>query len=420
MREFLKRQLKIILRALAVRTIKKYGPGIVAVTGTVGKTSTKEAIYVVLRQLRKVRASSGNFNNEIGLPLTILGNWQKVDGLFFWPKVFFHAVKNIFFKNEYPEVLVLEYAADRPGDIRYLLEIARPQIAVVTAIGDIPVHVEFYSGPDAIAREKGRIIEALPSNGFAVLNFDDEAVMKMEERTRAHTITFGFGKDAEVTISNFENRSEDLPLGGSRPAGISFKLEHSGSFVPIRLNGIFGRAQAYAIAAAASVGLAFGLHLVRIAEAIQYYEPPSSRMKLLPGIKGTFIIDDTYNASPMSMHAAIDTIRDLKAKRKVAVLGDMLELGKYSIEAHEAIGRLCTDVFDILVTVGLHANFFADAAIKNGFDRSRVLSFDTADQAKLEVQGLLEKGDLVLVKGSRAIALDKIVREIQLLSSSSG
>ena len=415
MRTFLRNKLKGILKVLAIKTIKKYQPGIVAITGTVGKTSTKDAIYTILRNVREVRASQGNFNNEIGLPLTILGDYKEVKGLFFWFKVITQAIKNLIVKADYPEILILEYAADRPGDIRYLLDIARPQMSLVTTIGAIPVHVEFYSGPEAIAREKSRIIEALPSAGFGILNFDDESVMNMREKTRAHIITFGFGKGAEVRITNFENKSETLHTGGHKPLGIAFKLEHAGDFVPIRLTGAFGKAQAYAVAAATSIGLAFGLSLVKIAEAIQYYQPPAQRMKLVPGIKGTYIIDDSYNAAPLSMHAALDTVKDLKAKRKVGVLGDMLELGEFTNAAHEAVGQLCNGSLDILVTVGLRAKFIAEAAAQAGFDKNNIFSFDTAEQAKLEVQGLLEKGDLVLIKGSRGIQLDRVVQEIQLI-----
>lgn len=407
--------LKKILRWLARKTIAKYRPGIIAVTGSVGKTSTKDAVYAVLRHVRHVRASSGNFNNELGVPLTILGDWREIKGPLFWLKVILTGIKNLIFKVKYPEVLILEYAADRPGDIRYLLEIAKPQIAVVTAVGEIPVHVEFYSGPEAVAREKSRIVEALPLEGFAVLNFDDLAVLDMREKTRAHIITYGFGEGAAVRIRGLENRSEQLPGGSWRPVGVSFKLEYEGSFVPIRLNNVFGKAQAYACAAAAAVGLSFGVNLVRIADALHYYQAPPQRFKLVPAVKGAFILDDSYNASPASMRAALETLGDLKAKRKVAVLGDMLELGKYSIEAHEAIGQLCPRKVNFLVTVGPHAKFIADAAIKAGFKKENVLSFDNADEAKLEVQGLIEKGDLVLVKGSRAVCLDKIVKEIQSL-----
>lgn len=404
----LEQYLQWIIRRLAIWTLNKYQPGIIAVTGTVGKTSTKEAIYAVLKKHRSVRENSGNFNNELGVPLTILGGWQKIEGKYFWVKVIAVSLFRLIFRLKYPELLILEYAADKPGDIRYLLEIAKPQIGVVTAIGDIPVHVEFYSGPEAVAREKAKVVEALSAVGFAILNYDDEAVFDMRDRTRAHVMTYGFGEGATVQITNFETR-----MDGDKPAGIAFKLNYAGNFVPVRLDGCFGKAQAYAAAAAAAVGIAFGLNLVKIAEALLEYEAPPRRGKLAEGIKHTWIIDDTYNASPLSMEAAIHTVQALKANRKVAVLGDMLELGKYTTEAHEHIGELAQKVFDILVTVGARAKFIAEGAKEEGMAEKNIYSFDTAEEAGPEVQKLMRKGDLILVKASRGIQLDKVVEEIR-------
>lgn len=408
MKDFLLKVLKWKLRILAKLTIQKYQPGIIGITGSVGKTSTKEAIYTVLRSIRNIRVSRGNFNNEIGLPLTILGNWDKVGGFIFWFKVFLVSILRLIFRMNYPELLVLEYAADRPGDLRYLLDIAKPQIGIVTAIGDIPVHVEFYSGPDAVVREKGYLVEGLMSAGFAILNFDDEVVLDMKERTRAHVVTYGFGEGAELRITNFQNRME-----GDRPEGISFKLEYGGSFVPVRLEDCFGKAQAYAAAVAAAVGLAFGINLVKIAEALTYYQAPSRRMKLIAGIKGSYIIDDSYNASPLAMRAALDTLKSLGKNRKIAILGDMLEIGKYTLGAHEALGGLAGKFLDILVTVGPRAKFIAEAANGTGLAKKNIFSFDEVGAAKEKVKGLIKKGDLILVKASRAIGLDKIVEEIR-------
>jgi len=415
MRIYAKTILRFILRVLAKWTLAKYQPGIIGITGTVGKTSTKEAVYTVLRAIRDVRASSGNFNNEFGLPLAILGNWQKIPETsgqrkLFWLKVILASLLRLIVRVKYPELLILEYAADRPGDIKYLLEIARPQIGIITAIGDIPVHVEFYSGPDEVAREKSRLVEFLPSAGFAILNFDDEAVLDMKDRTRAHIITYGFGQGAQIQITHLENRMEN-----NKPAGIVFKLEYGGSFVPVRLNGCFGKAQAYAAATAAAVGIAFSMNFVKIAEALSYYQAPTSRFKLIPGVKGTFIFDDSYNASPLSMHAAIETFKSFKDSRRVAVLGDMLEIGKYTIEAHETIGALAGKIFDILITVGARAKFIAEKANDSGLAKKNIFAFETAEEAAPEVQKLIRKGDYILIKASRAIGLDKIVEEIKLI-----
>lgn len=402
-------KLRWVLKWLARLTLLRYRPAVITVTGSVGKTSTKLAMAAVLGGVREARVSQRNYNNEIGVPFTIISGREKVGGAFFWLWTIAAACFRIAVKTRYPEVLILEYGADRPGDIKYLLEIARPTVAVITAVGDIPVHVEYYAGPKALAREKGRTIETLPAAGFAVLNYDDESVMDLEERTRAKVMTFGFGEGADVRVTNFETRS----AADGRPVGVAFKLEQGGSVVPVILDGVFGRAQGYAAAAAASVGLIFGMNLVKISEALADYQPAPGRMALLAGVKGTFIIDDTYNASPLSMHAALDTLRELKGKRKVAVLGDMLEIGKYAIEAHEEIGRIAAKVADTLVTVGPRAKFIAEGAKAAGMPKKKIMSFEDADDAKIPVQNVLRKGDIVLLKASRAIGLDKIVEEIR-------
>lgn len=415
-----------LLKKLAQLTVWRYRPGIIGITGSVGKTSTKFATKAVLEGEREVRASASNLNNDLGLPLTVLGDWKESDlklvsrdqpphtarlaKTFFWLKVIVVSLFNIIFasKSKYPEILILEYGADRPGDLRRLLSVARPNISVITAVGDIPVHVEFFSGPEEVAREKSKLIEYLPTAGFAVLNYDDDSVMELKDRTRAHIMTFGFSEGSEVRITRFENKWDKM-----RPLGISFKLEYGGSFVPVRLDGVFGKSQAYAAAAAAAIGLIFGLNLVKISEAIKKYKPVSSRMQLNPGVKYTYVIDDSYNASPLSMHAAVDTLRSLPGKRRVAVLGDMLEIGKYTLEAHERVGRLVSKVADVLVTVGPRAKFIAEAAREAGLSRRSILSFDTADEAAKPVQDLIKKGDLILVKGSHAMEMSKIVDEIK-------
>jgi len=404
----LKEYLQNTLRLLAIWTIRRYQPGVIAITGTVGKTSTRQAIYTVLKKYRRVRATSGNFNNEIGLPLTILGDYTEIGGKYFWVKVILVSLFKLIFKMKYPELLILEYAADKPGDMKYLLDIVRPQISVITAVGDIPVHVEFYSGPEAVAREKSKIVEVLPVTGFAVLNRDDGAVLEMKDRTRGHIMTFGFSGDSQVVISNFEVKTEN-----KIPAGITFKLSYGGSFVPIFLSGCFGKAQAYAAAAAACIGVIFGLNLVKISEALSEYEIVVGRGKIIPGVKNTYILDDSYNASPLSMQAAIETASGLEISRKIAILGDMLEIGQYAPEAHEKIGRMVPGVFDILVTVGDRAKFIASAAMANGMAKKNIHIFDTADEAKLKVQKLMKKGDLILVKASHSIGLNKVIEEIK-------
>lgn len=424
MKEHLLAILRWKLKKLAQLMIWRYRPGIVGVTGSVGKTSTKLAIAAVLGTERTVRTSYGNFNGDVGLPLTILGDWQEREmvllsrehppgkstlrKVFFLLKVVVVSAFRIVVKGHYPEIVVLEYGIDRPGDMKYLLSIARPNVSVITAIGEVPAHVEFFNDPEEVAREKARLIEYLPAAGFAILNYDDATVMAIESRTRAHVMTFGFNKHAEVRITGFDSRFEE-----DRPEGVTFKLEYGGSFVPVRLDNVFGKTQAYAAAAAACVGLVFGLNLVKVSEALKKYVPAEHRLTLIPGLKYTYILDDCYNASPLSMRAALATLRDLPARRRVAVLGDMLEIGKYSIEAHEEVGRMASGIADVIVTIGPRAKFIAETARSEGFNKKNMLSFDTADDARVPVKDLLKKGDLVLVKASHGMHLEKVVEEIK-------
>ncbi len=426
MNNFFLKILRWKLKKLSKLTIWRFRPGIVGITGSVGKTSTKLAIKAVLEKGRKVRASGGNLNNDLGISLAILGDWSeeelklvsrdtaphtaRVKKLFFWFKVVFLSAFRLFgSRRDYPEILVLEYGADRPGDLRDLLDIVKPNISVITAVGDIPVHVEFFAGPEELAREKARLIEHLPVAGFAILNYDDETVMDLKEKTRAHVMSFGFAKGAELQITSFENRSEK-----GRPVGISFKLEYERGFVPMRMDGVFGKAQAYAAAAAAAVGLIFGMNLVKASEALRAnYKPAKSRAELIPGIKYTYVIDDSYNASPYSTHAALDTLRGLPGERKIAVLGDMLEIGKYAVEAHERVGRMAGKIADILITVGPRAKFIAESAKEVGMRKKNIYSFDVAEDAAVELKKIMRKGDLVLVKGSHAMQLDKVIEEVK-------
>ncbi len=398
-----------ILRILAKLTIRRYKPSIIGVTGNVGKTSAKAAIYAALSSDRNVRASSKNFNNELGLPLNILGDWDKTGGIFFWLKVILFAKWQLIFKNKkYPEILVLEYGVDKPDDMKYLLDIARPQIGVVTAVGNVPVHVEFFSSPEGVAKEKAKLVVQLPATGFAILNADDPKVLAMAAETRGRAITYGFSEKADVRIIGFSNRL-DIKTG---KAGISFKLNYNGNIVLIKMDGILGKTAAYASAVGAAVGLIFGINLAKIAENLTKMETPAGRLRVMPGMKNSVIIDDTYNASPLAMREALEIFKNLKAKRKIAVLGDMLEIGKYTMEAHEEIGAFAAKEVDMLLAVGLRGKFIAEGALKNKMPKSAVFMFDDIHEAGHLLQEKLKAGDVVLLKASQGVRMEKVVKEI--------
>lgn len=401
-----------LLLWLAQAHIKRYRPVIVAVTGSVGKTSTKEAIACVLRDHMRIRATGGNLNNELGVPLTVLGDWadeyyRSGSSLWFWAKVLVSGFFSLIHTSRYPEVLVLEYGADKPGDIKKLANRFKPHVSVVTAVGETPVHVEFFAGPEAVANEKSQIIKVLGSEDYAVLNADDMTVLDMKSKTKARVVTFGFSDHADLRVASFDMSVN--PDGW--PQGVTFKIHDSSSFVPVKIHDSLGKAQAMAAAAAAAVGEILKVNLVKISDALKRYEGPKGRLRVIPGIKTSIILDDTYNASPSAMHVALETLRDLPSKRKIAVLGDMLELGKYSVQAHQTVGNMAGAIADVLVCVGERAKFIADAA-GNQMGQGNIHTFHTSDEAKLKVQELIQPGDLVLVKGSQGKRMEKIVEEI--------
>ncbi|MEK9194935.1 MAG: UDP-N-acetylmuramoyl-tripeptide--D-alanyl-D-alanine ligase, partial [Patescibacteria group bacterium] len=392
--------LQNMLARLARAMICKYRPLVIAVTGSVGKTSARMAIFHLLKDTRRTRTAEKNYNNEIGVPLTILGidHQGRRVSVWIWSLVRVW-MRSMVFTRAYPEILVLEYGVDRPGDMDYLVSIARPDIAVVTAIGDVPAHVEFFKDAEALAAEKAKLVQALSVDGYAILNHDDYAVYDMKEKTKAHVMTYGFEEHADMRIVHYELRvTKDQKLGDI-PEGITMKMQYGGSVVPARLHRVFGTPACYAAAAAAIVGLVLNKNMVEISEALAQYEPPPGRLRLLKGIKNSFILDDTYNASPEAMRVALDTLAELPGKRKIAVLGDMLEIGTYTEAAHRSIGDKVAQCADMLVTVGSRAKFIADEAMTRGMEnRARVLTpnqvmrFDDPTEAGKALDPLIKEG----------------------------
>ena len=404
--------LQLKLELLARLYLWRYKPEIIGVTGNAGKTSTKEAISAVLSATRRVRVASGNLNNEFGIPLAILGGFDREyyeDGpsIGFWIKVVILGFLKIILDLRNPELLILEYGADQPGDIKRLVSKYKPHISVITAVGDVPVHIEFFKDAEVVAQEKSNLVKVLEAQDYAVLNHDDDRVLDMKQRTRAHIMTYGFDEESDIHVSGFDLISNEE----GAPVGATFKLHNGQTFLPVTITGSLGKSQAWAAAAAAAVGIIYGMNLVDISEALSHYHGPKGRLNILKGIKKSHVIDDTYNASPASMRLALETLRDLPGLRKVAILGDMLELGDHTIPAHQAAGTFAAEFVNILVCIGSRAKFIAEAAMDQ-LPQENIFTFDTSEEAKLKVQELLKERDLILVKGSQGIRMEKIVAEI--------
>lgn len=397
---------------MSKKILMKYRPDVVGITGSIGKTSTKEAATAVLRTRFHVRANVKNYNNEIGLPLTIIG-LEKTPGrsVIGWLKVMLQALKLLCRRvKDYPDVLVLEMGSDKPGDIAYLTDIAPCKVGVLTYIA--PVHIEFFKTIKKIAQEKRVIISHLPEDGFAVLNYDNDLVME-NAKTRAEILTFGFNEGANFQATDV-NIITDTDTGW--PTGLNFKVNHQGNIVPVFLPGIMAEHLIPAALAGMAIGNIFGVNLVDAAAALRELPPLAGHMCLIPGIKKTMIIDDTYNSSPEPTKSALKTLSSIALKygaERYAVLGDMLELGAETENAHREIGLRVAELgVNVLVTVGEASKHTAKAAREAGMDEHRVISFADSASAGRFLQDAIKEGDIILVKGSQGVRMEKVVKEL--------
>ncbi|TSA45647.1 UDP-N-acetylmuramoyl-tripeptide--D-alanyl-D-alanine ligase [bacterium] len=404
----MKKLLQTILRWIAKSILRKYRPKIIAITGSVGKTSAKEAIYLVLKDNFRVRKSEGNYNTEIGVPLTIIGAESGKSSLWRWFLVIFKGLRRRMSAQPYPEILILEYGADRPGDIKYLAENFPPDIGVVTAIGKTPVHLQYYRNRDQLVAEKSLLVKFTSPAGAVVLNSDDEDVSKMSALAKGKCVRFGLENQAEIQAVGINLKTED-----NGDWGLHFKISAGGTSVPLFIPGLLAEHMLYPALASAACGIELGMNFVDIAQKLAAFRPPRGRLNYLAGVKGSNILDDTYNSSPAAAMRALELMEKLPARRRIAVLGDMLELGGASENAHREIGReIARCKADVLVTVGKMAKFMAEDAAASGMDKQQIFSFEKSGDAVTLVKNLIESGDLVLVKGSQGVRMEKIVKEI--------
>lgn len=349
---------------------------VIGITGSVGKTTTKELVYEVLKERYPTLKSEGNYNNEIGLPLTVLN------------------------LRPHHRRMVLELGMYDVGEISELCDIAQPHVGVLTIIG--PVHLERAGSMERIVQAKQELVEALPPGpeGAAILNMDDERVMSMAEHTQADVFTYGLTAEADL----WADRVESLGLDGIR-----FWMHHEGHSTHARVP-MLGRHSVHTALRAAAVGLVEGLSWNDILRGLR---TSTSQLRLVAvnGPQGAVLLDDTYNSSPESAIAALNLMGELEG-RHVAVLGDMLELGDYTRQGHQLVGLRAREVADLLVTVGELGRVMGLEAIRGGMPRERVHMLADIKEATSFLMDEIRADDVVLVKGSRGLRMDKIVAEL--------
>jgi UDP-N-acetylmuramoyl-tripeptide--D-alanyl-D-alanine ligase len=350
---------------------------VVGITGSLGKTTTKEVTASVLGLHKRVLKSEGNLNSEIGLPVTVLNNL-----------------------GPQHEVAVLEMAMYEPGDVRYLARLAQPRVGVVTAVQ--PVHLERVGTIERIQQAKQELVEELPSRGVAVLNADDPRVASMAAASPARVVRYGVAADADV-------RAENIQSHGLR--GVEFDLSQAGQTCHVHLP-LLGAQSVYAALAAAAVASEEGMALSETAEALQQLSP-ALRLLVIEGINGTRIIDDSYNASPESVLAALNLLRELPGRRKIAVLGDMAELGSETEPGHRRVGNRAAAVVDLLVVLGQASRTTAEEAHSAGLRADQIHQATSHAEIVELLRRELQPGDDVLVKGSLVMGMSAVVRGIR-------
>jgi len=350
---------------------------VIGITGSVGKSTTKELAASVLSQRYSTLKNPGNLNNEIGLPLTLLrlsAGHQRA---------------------------VLEMGFYVPGEIAFLCELAQPEIGVITNIGT--VHAERAGSQEAIARGKSELVQSLPAppEGVAILNYDDPWVRPMAEKTEARIFFYGLSPEADLWADQIE---------GLGLEGIRFRLHYRNERLHLRVP-LIGRHSVHTVLRAAAIGLVDGLTWQEIISGLREGHT-QLRLVAVRTEGGALLLDDTYNASPQSTMAALNLLAEMEG-RKIAVLGDMLELGPYERQGHHMVGVRAAQVADYLITVGERAQIIAKAARQAGFRQDRITEFESSDEVIDHLRDRLGSDDVVLVKGSRGMEMDSIVSTLE-------
>lgn len=395
--EIMKKIITIVLKYLALLMLKKHKPEIIAITGNVGKTTTTQAIGFILAKKFSVIVPEKSYNTEIGVPLAIFQ--EKVPFPFTsasgWIKVFFSIFKKLIFQKDYSQILILEFGAGKPGDIQYLCGFIKPKIGIVTAVGQkesLPTHLLQFKSIENIFKEKSYLPKSIEEKGFALLNYDDRYVRKMADFTKAKTIFYGFSENADFFIQDIKWEEK----------GISFALKYKNKIIKFQKIPIIAPHLLYSLLPAIICAHLYGFSFEEIKKILKNFSGIKGRMQLLEGRNQSLILDDSYNASPLSMKAALDVLSRFSDRRKVCCLGTMNELGDFEEEGHRMVGRKASKICDLLITVGKPAKkYLADEAIKQGFLKNNIFNFDNSFSAGIFLKNKIKENDVILVKGSQ-------------------
>jgi len=400
------------------RTVARDKPKVVAIAGSVGKTSVRNALSLALSghlAAEEFRTSQKNYNNELGVPLSVFACDMPGRNPVKWLTLLGQAALHAFgFKRLTMRYLVLEMGADHPGDMEYLTRMAPPHAAIITSLG--AEHLEYFGTTAAAIEEERTVIRKLPEDGEAILNVDDPETWESRKLTAAEVVGFGKGPEAAVRIMRAEAVYDpEHPEASGLDIEFEVLRNHTRN---LRLRGVFGEPHAYAVAAAIGFLVAHDYLSEPALEHLQSrYHGMPGRTRLIPGIKQTILLDDSYNAQPQAVESALKDLARFPLPaggRRIAVLGDMLELGQVAQEEHEKIGRqVAQSGVDILVTCGKLGRVIGEAAVAAGMPPESIHAFDTSPEAGLFLQQeIIRQDDAILIKGSQGVRMEKITKEL--------
>ncbi|MDD9867943.1 MAG: UDP-N-acetylmuramoyl-tripeptide--D-alanyl-D-alanine ligase [Candidatus Campbellbacteria bacterium] len=412
MKQFFKRVIKKILIAFAKRILKNKKPTTIAVGGSVGKTSTKDAIFSIATP-KHSRKSEGNYNTDFGLPLSIFDLKSGFNNPFIWTKNMVVAFfRSFIYAGDYPKKLVLEVGIDEPGDMQEVAEWFRPNIVCMTQMSSVPVHIENFKSVSDLENEKAYLVRALRKNGLLIINVDDErsSVFKEAASSGVEVVSIGFSDKADVRAVNVFSEITDECTGL-----VSGEIKtKDGEVQKVTINGVIGEHHFYPILYAFAVGLHLGVSLDELQKQTANYVSPKGRMRVYPGRNDSTIIDDTYNSSPIAMKKALDTfekISNTKGK-KIAVVGDMKELGEYAKLEHLKVMKHAYEISDTIITVGKDMAQAGRTLMKERRDYKKIkVATDSLDAAEV-LKEEMTAGDTILIKGSQAMRMEKTVAVI--------
>lgn len=394
-----------ILTWEAKLVIARKKPFIIGVTGNLGKTSTKDAIYNVMKSHYHTRRSEKSMNSEFGVPLTILGEKSGWNNPFKWLIIIIKGI-SVPFKKSYPTHLVLEIGADRPGDIEKISSWVKPDITVVTQFGEVPVHVEFFKDREEVVKEKGYLVKALKKGGLFIYNADDNDGVRLSKTTSERILSFGIREDSYA-------KADNVKVYGNIE-GVEADVLVNEEKCRIVLPEVLGKSPIYTSLPSLIVAKELNIPLDIACASLRDGDLPKGRMRILQGIKGSILIDDSYNASPKAVEHGLKTLGDLhlteSGGRKIAVLGDMLELGDFTRAEHYRIGEVASKYVHRLFTVGIRARVMAEGALNNGMKDENIMQCDNSILAGKELLNIVDKGDVIYIKGSQGMRMERVVK----------